>query len=483
MRDEARLLAAAVDGSTDLIAIANLDGTVRFRNAAAVRTLGEGRDGHGDHVRDYYDEQTWSRIEQEVMPEVRASGHWQGEASVRHLDTGEPVQVDMTVFRVDDPATGKPLGVATIQRDVTERIRERERRHVDQLRGLARAAVTINSPLEIDDILAEVRRAAAEILDAEQVSVRLLDDDDDDVSTVVGPEEVLAARRSEGTLAAPMITRDGGRLGEITVSGDGRDGFSEQDETILAQLAQMASVAIEKVHLYEIGAQQEAVRYREEMMAAVSHDMQTPLAAILGLAEMLVHGEEDIGDQERREVFETLARQAQNLHLQVQRFLDYSVLEADRDLLVHGRRVDVERVIERVVALYEHQREIIVGVSSGLPSAAGDPERLEQVLSNLLSNAIKYSQDPVRVVARQQGPRIVLDVVDEGRGMDEATQMQLFHKFQRGSNVEGTPGTGLGLYVSHALVEAQGGTLTVSSSPGIGSRFRVSLPRASDAGP
>lgn len=486
LTDQARLLAAAVDGSTDLIAVADLDGTVRFRNAATVETLGEGAEGRGGHVRDYYDDETWAFIADEVMPAVRASGHWQGEIRVRHLETGEAVQVDMNVFRVDDPDTGEPLGIATIQRDVTDRVRERERHHVQRLRGLARAAVAINSPLDVEQILEEVRREVAALIDVGHVSIRLGHGGPGEREAggrsdvpVVETDGAPVIHRDDGALTARMITHGGGELGTIVLSeGRGRS-FTEQDESILAQLAQMASVAIEKAHLYEAGAQQEAIRYREEMMAAVSHDMQTPLAAILGLADMLDESHDDISASERTEIYETLARQAHNLHLQVQRFLDYSILEADRDLMVHHRSIDVERVIERVVSLFQHQREIIVGVASGLPPAAGDPERLEQVLSNLVSNAIKYSDDPVRVVARRQAGRIVVDVVDEGRGMDDETLTNLFRKFQRGANVEGTPGTGLGLYVSRALVEAQGGTLTVSSNPGIGSRFRISLPQGS----
>lgn len=473
--DHARLLAAAVDGSTDMIAISDLDGTVRFRNMAAVDRLGTGTGRRGDHVRDYYDEETWSRIEAEVLPALRGAGHWHGEAVVRHLETGEPIHVDMTVSRVDDPDSGEALGVATIQRDVTERVREHERGHIERLRGLARAAVVINSPLAVDEILDQIAAEARQLVGAEHVSIELVEEPDGKFAS----QQERALTRSNGTLVAPLLTRGGEVLGTIVLSGKSAGPFSEQDESILMQLAQMASVAIEKAQLYEIGAQREAIRYREEMMAAVSHDMQTPLAAIVGLADMLAEGDDDISDVERREIFETLARQAQNLHLQVQRFLDYSVLESDRDLLVHRRTIDVERVIERVVALFEHQREIIVGVSSGLPEAAGDAERLEQVLSNLVSNAIKFSDDPVRVVAREQERRIVVDVVDEGRGMDDETLRTLFHKFQRGANVEGTPGTGLGLYVSRALMEAQGGSLTVSSNPGIGSRFRISLPRAS----
>lgn len=462
--DRARLLAAIVDNSTDLIAIADLDGNVTFRNEAAIEVLGEPGDGVGSRVRDYYSDDEWSRIEREVLPDVVSVGHWEGPATVQHLETGRPIEVDMTVFRVDDPETGRPLGVATIQRNVSRRVQAQERSYLEQLAALADAAVAVSSRLTVDEILEELQRQAVSVVGADRAEVEL----DGGVGTGGAGDQ----------LEVPLVGGDEGAFGVVRLSRDGPGSFSERDRNLLVQLAQIAAVAVEKARLYEVAAYQEAIRYREEMMAGVSHDMQTPLAAILGFTEMLAEGDGDLSDRERVEIYDTLARQAQSLHVQVQRFLDYSVLESDRDLIVHRRRIDVERVIERVVGLFDHQREIIVGLEEGLPSAAGDPERLEQVLTNLVSNAIKYSDDPIRVVARERGRRIIVDVVDEGRGMDEETLQSLFRKFHRGSNVEGTPGTGLGLYVSKALVEAQGGTLTATSVPGMGSRFRISLPRA-----
>lgn len=463
--DRARLLAAIVDNSTDLIAIADLEGNVTFLNPAAVAVLGQVPDEVGGQVRDYYAPDEWARIEGEVFPALEQHGHWEGPATVRHLETGDPIEVDMTVFRVDDPETGRPLGVATIQRNVSRRVQAQERSYVAQLGELADAAVAISSRVSVPDILEELRRQAVPIVRASWAAVDLDARDP-------GRDAGIATE-----LAIPLVGGDGQAFAVLRL---GRPHpFTERDRNLLVQLAQIAAVAVEKAELYEVTAEQEAIRYREEMMAGVSHDMQTPLAAILGFADMLSSGDSDVTEEERAEIYATLARQAQNLHVQVQRFLDYSVLEADRDLIVHRRRIDVERVIERVVALFQHQREIIVGVEDGLPPAAGDGERVEQVLTNLVSNAVKYSEEPIRVVAREQLRHIVIDVVDEGRGMDDETLSNLFRKFHRGSNVEGTPGTGLGLYVSKALVEAQGGSLTATSVPGMGSRFRISLPLAS----
>jgi two-component system, OmpR family, sensor histidine kinase KdpD len=216
-------------------------------------------------------------------------------------------------------------------------------------------------------------------------------------------------------------------------------------------------------------------RLREDLLAAVSHDMQTPLAAIVGLADILAE-DPNIPDEERGEICITLSRQAHILRALVQQFLDFSRLEEDRHLILNRTAVDVVEVVDLVADRFRHARKIHVGAPANLPRAFADPDRVEQVLSNLVSNAVKYSHDAVVVSARDRDGEILVDVVDSGDGFEESEIERLFDKFQRGRNAEGVPGTGLGLYVSRAICEAHGGSLTCESSPGIGSRFRMTLP-------
>lgn len=283
-----------------------------------------------------------------------------------------------------------------------------------------------------------------------------------------------------GWLAAPLCTRDGRTIGLVQVSRRRSGEFTAMDEAVLEALAHTASVAIDKARVYAIAAVQEVARFREEILAGMSHDMQTPLAAIGGIIDILNAGVLD--ETERTSLHEALDRQHRNLRTLVQRFLDFSRLATSRELLVRPRPTDVVAVIEQAVELFEHQRDIILGVEAGLPAATADADRLQQVLVNLLSNAVKYSDAPVRVVARRVGDRVVIDVIDEGPGLGADDPDRLFEKFHRGANAAGTEGTGLGLYVSRALVEAQGGTLTASSVPGWGSRFQVELPMAAPTG-
>ncbi|HEX9767511.1 MAG TPA: ATP-binding protein [Nitriliruptorales bacterium] len=280
-----------------------------------------------------------------------------------------------------------------------------------------------------------------------------------------------------GWLAVPLVARDGSNLGLVQVSDRVDGDFDAEDRALLIQLAQLASVTIEKARLAERLAAQEAARFREELLSGISHDMQTPLAAIVGLADLLVRDRE-LGEQEQHEAHQTISRQARALRGLVQQFLDFSRLESERPLLVRPRPTDVVQAIDRVVSLFAHQRDIIVGVARGLPQIDADPDRLDQVLANLVNNAVKYSDGAVRVVARHEGRELLIDVVDEGPGLSEEDHGRLFEKFHRGQSASGTSGTGLGLYITKALVEAQGGVIRVHSNVGVGSRFTVRFPSA-----
>lgn len=419
-------------------------------------------------------------------------------------------------FDDDDHAILIQLGRIASSALERAQLQSKLERRLEQLQGLAEAAVAVNSPLTTEQVLDRLTNAAAEIVGAhvavtdyrgggewaqthtalhlsEQYRARgrqPLEPTGPAVAEVLAnnasvrrTEAELAQERAatdgdlpcRGLLATALVSRDGGNLGLIYLCDktDGTD-FSAEDQAILEQLATLASVTVEKARLYASEARQEAARFRDDLLAGMSHDMQTPLSVIVGIADSLSE-EPDLPVDERVPIYDTIARQARRLRSLVNQFLDFSRIEADRPLTLDVQAVDVVEVIDHVVPLFTHQREMIVGAEGDLPNAYGDRERLEQVLVNLISNAVKYSDAPVRVVARIDAGRVIIDVVDEGPGMSESELEQVFEKFQRGSASHGVRGTGLGLYISRALTEAQGGTLTASSRSGMGSRFRVSL--------
>src|SRR5204863_2307171 len=122
--------------------------------------------------------------------------------------------------------------------------------------------------------------------------------------------------------------------------------------------------------------------------------------------------------------------------------------------------------------------EIVARIPRALPIVRGDGSRLRQVLANLLDNAVKYSPEGelVEVRATAVNGRVVVDVTDRGSGIAPADQRLVFEKFGRVSGTSAKPGTGLGLYIARAIAEAHGGQLELTSAPGLGATFTLTLP-------
>jgi PAS domain S-box-containing protein len=294
---------------------------------------------------------------------------------------------------------------------------------------------------------------------------------------------LLGTDRAPRSAAIAPLEAKGASMGAMMLFGDRPGEVRPEAVQLLEQVAARIGLALANARLREslaeLEAAREAARSREDMLAGISHDMKTPLAVLASLIDVL---QTEAGQRPvaRREIYQAMQRQAQRLRALLQQFLDYSRLEVGRPLEVRTRPTDVAAATERVVATWGGDRAIEVDVPPGIPPVLADPDRLDQVLANLLSNAVKFSPPgaPVRIEARSADQAVEISVIDRGRGISPADQALLFHKFHRGTGARGTEGTGLGLYITRALVEAQGGRITVASREGEGSRFTVTLPAA-----
>ena len=285
--------------------------------------------------------------------------------------------------------------------------------------------------------------------------------------------ELVAAMRADHELASIPVVMLSARASEAaTVGGLG----AGADDYLVKPFTNLELIARIRVNL-EMARYRERVgadRVRDEMMAGVSHDMQTPLASILGFLTAVAAADLP----EYSEMAGRIHRQGQRLRGLVQQFLDFSRLEGGRLPDVQPVPLDPAEIAASVVTLCDDER-VEVEVAPDTPMASGDPDRLEQVLLNLCSNALKFSGDePVWLRAHPEGDAIVFAVTDRGPGVPEDEQELVFDKFFRGRGNDGVAGTGLGLYIGRALAEAMGGSLTVrSADDGAGSTFSLRLPR------
>ena len=235
------------------------------------------------------------------------------------------------------------------------------------------------------------------------------------------------------------------------------------------------------VVLREVTKETEAERMRSALIATVSHELRSPLTAITGYTDTLLHdGPWDHDTQ--REFLEVVSVSAGRLSGLVDNLLDAATLDSG-GLRLQREPVRLERVAEHVLAA----RRLLAGTCSlhletrpGLPLADADPIRVEQVLANLIDNAIKYSPHggaiKVRISADPDG-MLSLSVADHGMGIPPEHLEHLFERFYRvESGGRSVRGVGLGLYICRSLVESHGGRIWVDSQPGLGSTFTFTLP-------
>ncbi|WP_298039221.1 ATP-binding protein [uncultured Desulfuromonas sp.] len=235
----------------------------------------------------------------------------------------------------------------------------------------------------------------------------------------------------------------------------------------------------------DITERKDIERMKDELLSSVSHEMRTPLTAILGFVEYML--EQEVPREEQRSYLKTVHQETERLNNLISNFLHLQRLKARME---HCEFVALP-VGELLAAAAERARafsprhRLRVDCPDELPPIRGDKERIQLVLDNLTSNAIKYSPEGGNVTlgARQEGERIILWVRDEGIGITAADQETIFDKFFRvdSSDRRRTGGTGLGLALVKEITLALGGRVWVESTSGQGSTFYVALPALRDS--
>ena len=268
-------------------------------------------------------------------------------------------------------------------------------------------------------------------------------------------------------------------------------------EALSKAYTEQEKVAIERTQLYDELRDtherlQELDKLKDQFMITASHELRTPLTAVQGYLELLVQYGNSVPVEQQQEFLLKAQHACEELVLLLNNVMDASRLEIDAGIRpAHLECVHVLEEVQNVIALiepqltHEHRR---VGVS--IPASfkvRADPVRFRQVLLNLSVNALKYSppSTPIIYSARVVNfpvPGVIVSVIDRGKGISEQDKDRLFQRFVRldpdlNSSVRGS---GLGLYISHRLVEAMDGKIWVESKgiPGEGSQFNVQLPIA-----
>ncbi|MCY1073380.1 GAF domain-containing protein [Archangium lansingense] len=520
LHDAHHTLQAIIQSSPTAINLLELDGTVRLWNPAAERIFG------------WKAEEVLGRLPPVVPADRREELHDNlariargesilGQETRRQRRDGTPIDVSLwsTALQV---AGGRRLCLAVVA-DVTER-----RRAEEALRFLAEAGTVLASSLEYEVTLERVAHLAIPAY-ADSCSVYLRGGDglvSCVATTRAGeqrelPQELGAPALGESTVSRvitsgqPELCADRGHLapapcGESALPGEraaraylcvpllvrgqsigalafvsSRHSYDAQHLTLAQELARHAALAIDNARLYREA--RDAIRLREEFLSIASHELRTPITAIqLHVQELLRHlarGPEGIAPERLRRGLEVMDRQVKRqLHL-VNDLLDVSRLGVGQ-LVLRPEAMDLAALVREVAERFEPElartgSRLTLHAPASVPGS-WDRLRLEQVVTNLVSNAVKYGQgNPIELRVEAGEERARLAVSDAGIGIAPEHLERVFGRFERAVSERHYGGFGLGLWIARQIIETMGGHIGVSSQLGVGSTFRVELPRES----
>ncbi len=322
----------------------------------------------------------------------------------------------------------------------------------------------------------EVTSALIEVGVADHTSDRL-------PRSVARLQELMVSMRLERVIICPLVSRED--LVGYLVLGFARRArpltTGEADAVLevgrlLSQIVRASRVLETEQRLVQ--ELRELARYRSELIATISHELKTPLTAILGHAELISDRHPDLTS------LDAIIRNAQRLTNLVANLLHYS--------RIHGRRetvrsaVDLSELCEASVDLLGiRAKQAGVTLTFTPPGTGpvvvfGDPEELARVIDNMVDNAVKYTPEDgaVHVSMTVSDDEVSVDVADTGLGISVADQGHVFSAFHRSTNPNAlsVPGTGLGLPIAQRIAESHGGALSLTSQLGRGSTFRFTLP-------
>lgn len=360
--------------------------------------------------------------------------------------------------------------------------------------ALGRLRVVLAARLGFDDLALVVRDGARLVIAggdhvaAGSLAARVLD--------AGAPEFVRNlgnAGRPRRVFATPLIA-GGHPIGVMAVERRGE--ISAEERAALKTLGVHVGLALENARLASRQRQfaaelaekvsaarrelEELDRAKSAFVAIASHELRTPLTALQGFSELLAVRR--LPPEEVSRLAGVMRREAKRLARIVSDLLDLSRIERGLAPALCRIPLAVEPAVVATVALFSHgtaTHPIAVTCEPALPRVDADPDALERVLMNLISNAIKYSPpgSVVRVAARPLAGAVAIDVADSGRGIPAEALGRIFEPYYRVPDAAGAArGTGIGLAVVKALVEAHGGAVSVESAPMLGTRVTVVLP-------
>jgi signal transduction histidine kinase len=286
-------------------------------------------------------------------------------------------------------------------------------------------------------------------------------------------------------LVAPLLL--GARsVGMISLVRATPRSFAAEEIELVSLLGRLVATGVQNIRAYELerSTVEELRRLsalRADFVSLVSHELRSPMAAVIGSARTLQQRWRELAPGQRESFLELIAGETTRLAALIDDVLDTSRIEAGTFSYAFSD-VDVGLLVRDTVAaaaIGQDEVALVPSIPNPLPRVRGDRERLRQVLMNLIDNAVKYSPagSEVRVTAYPNGGNVLVEVADAGPGIAREHHALIFEKFGRAAgDGSAKPGTGLGLFIARSIAEAHGGSLDVRSAPDRGATFTLALP-------
>jgi two-component system sensor histidine kinase KdpD len=257
-----------------------------------------------------------------------------------------------------------------------------------------------------------------------------------------------------------------------------------EQRRLLDTCASLVAIALERVHYVDVAqtstVQMESERLRNSLLAAISHDLRTPLATLVAMADSMALTQPPPHEAQTR-IAQAIRDAARRMSLLVSNLLDMARLESGA-VQLNRQWQPLEEVVGSALrslgdALQDHP--VSVSLPEDLLMVNIDAVLIERVLANLLENAVKYTPagTAIEIGARATSEAVELWIDDHGPGLPKGREEELFKKFERGQKESATPGVGLGLAICRAIAQAHGGSVDGRSRDDGGARFTLRLPR------
>lgn len=280
-------------------------------------------------------------------------------------------------------------------------------------------------------------------------------------------------------LVAPMRTR-----GVLAIKPENRRWMLiPEQRRQLDTFAALAAIALERVHYIEVAQdallRMESERLRNSLLAAISHDLRTPLTALVGLSESLTRSKPELAAAQQ-ELANALHEEALRMGNLVTNLLDMARIQSG-EVKLNLQWQQFEEVVGsslRAVQSLLGKHQVQTRLAPGLPLVNFDAVLIERVLCNLLENASKYTPagSQIKIAAELSGQYLDVAVYDNGPGLPAGQEEAIFEKFTRGERESATPGVGLGLAICRAIIEAHHGSIRGGQSPQGGAAILFTLP-------